>query len=261
MRDINAMTEQDFRQVRQHGAADALVEMPDPDPGTRTLARVAEPGALSVQKLQERRLIHRHDSVRIQADAFRELRTRLLELGGDRSFVTLVASIGPGCGGSFVARNLAVAFAFDESKKSLLIDCDARHPAQHTALGIESIEHGLIDYLEDPSIDIGDVLYPTGVPRLGMIPSGRIREITGESFSSLRMRTMIDSLRGRYNDRYVILDGPSVQGSPDARILSDLADFVVLVAGYGRVTSAAVEKTIANFPPEKLAGVVFNNNL
>lgn len=260
MRDINAMTEQDVQQGRLARTADAPGESQEPASGVRGLARFTEPDPLSVQKLQERRLIHRHDSVRVQADAFRELRTRLLALGGDQSFVTLVASIGPGCGGSFVARNLAVAFAFDESKKSLLIDCDARHPAQHTALGIEAVDRGLIDYLEDPSIDIGDILYPTGVPRLGMIPSGRIREITGESFSSLRMRSMIDSLRGRYNDRYVILDGPSVQGSPDARILSDLADFVVLVVGYGRITSGVVEKTISNFPPEKLAGVVFNNN-
>lgn len=259
MHDINAMTEQNLQKLPRDPVAEGPGATRDPAPGIRSLARFTEPAALSVQKLEERRLIHRHDSVRIQADAFRELRTRLLALGGAQSFVTLVAPIGPGCGGSFVARNLAVAFAFDESKKSLLIDCDARHPSQHTALGIEASAGGLMDYLDDPSIDISDVLYPTGIPRLGMIPSGRTREITGESFTSFRMRTMIDSLHGGYNDRYVILDGPSVQGSPDARILSDLADLVVLVAGYGRVTTAAVEKTMAGFPPEKLAGVVFNN--
>lgn len=259
MPDANAMTEQDLQQAPITLAADDPGATPDTARDGRTLARFAEPKAMSVQKLEERRLIHRHDSVRVQADAFRELRTRLLGLGGDRSFVTLVASISPGCGGSFVARNLAAAFAFDESKTSLLIDCDARHPAQHTAFEIDATNGGLIDYLEDPSIDIGDVLYPTGVPRLRLIPSGRIREITGESFTSFRMRTMIDSLRGRYDDCYVIIDAPSVQGSPDARILSDLADFVVLVAGYGRVTPGVVTKTIANFPPDKLAGVVFNN--
>ncbi|MGY0798318.1 polysaccharide biosynthesis protein [Lysobacter sp. A286] len=254
------MTKPSLKQVPLASVVDGAGAIRDPAPEPRTLARFTGPNALSVQKLEERRLIHRHDSVRVQADAFRELRTRLLALGGDQSFVTLVAPIGRGCGGSFVARNLAAAFAFDESKKSLLIDCDARYPAQHTALGIEATEGGLMDYLEDPSIDVSDVLYPTGLPRLDMIPSGRTREITGESFTSFRMRAMIDSLRGRYNDRYVILDGPSVQGSPDARILSDLADFVVLVAGYGRVTMAAVEKTMGSFPPEKLAGVVFNNS-
>ncbi len=47
-------------------------------------------------------------------------------------------------------------------------------------------------------------------------------------------------------------------GSPDARILSDLADFVVVVAGYGRDTPTAINQAVANFEPSKLAGVVFN---
>ena len=87
----------------------------------------------------------------------------------------------------------------------------------------------------------------------------RVREITGESFSSLRMRSLVDSLRSTHGNRYLVLDGPPVLKSPDARILSDLADLVVLVAGYGRVTTEQIEKAAANFEPEKLAGVVFND--
>ena len=65
-------------------------------------------------------------------------------------------------------------------------------------------------------------------------------------------------MRHRYPDRYLFLDGPTIKGSPDARILSDLADFVVVVAGYGRDTPAAISQAVAHFEPEKLAGVVFN---
>lgn len=225
----------------------------------RSLALLDEPKALATHELEERRVIHRNDSGREQADAFRELRTRLLAAGGERNFVTLVAPVGHGCGGSFVARNLAAAFAFDDTKTSLLIDCDALHPSQHTALRVDTTSGGLMDYLEDGSLDVGKILYRTGVPRLRLIPSGRQRETTGESFSSFRMRAMIDSLRSRYPDRYLILDSPSVLGSPDARILSELADMVVLVAGYGLVTAEKIEAALASFPPEKVAGVVFNH--
>jgi protein-tyrosine kinase len=69
---------------------------------------------------------------------------------------------------------------------------------------------------------------------------------------------VVDSLRGRYPDRYLFLDGPAIKNSPDARILSDLADFVVVVAGYGRDTPASINQAVANFEPNKLAGVVFN---
>lgn len=227
--------------------------------GTRSIVRASEPQALTTRALEDRRLIHRNDSARVQADAFRDLRTRLLALGGDRNFVTLVAPVVPGCGASFVARNLAAAFAFDATKLATIVDCDALRPAQHAALGVEADTGGLMDYLDGSLDEISQVHYRTGLPRLYLVPSGGAREITGESFSSMRMRALVDSLRSNHANRYLVLDSPPVLKSPDARILSDLADLVVLVAGYGRVTTDQIEKAAANFEPEKLAGVVFND--
>ena len=224
---------------------------------SRSIARMAEPHALTPRQLDEKRLIHRDDSVRPQADAFREIRTRLLALGGDQNFVTMIAPVSPGSGGSFVARNLAASFAFDEPKTALLIDCNPRHAAQHKALGTEP-GPGLIDYLDHPAMGMEPIIHRTGIPRLRLIPSGKPRETSGEYFSSFRMRAALDSLRCRYPDRYLFLDGPAVKGSPDARILSDLADFVVLVAGRGRDTPATIQQAVSNFDPNKLAGVVFN---
>ncbi len=224
---------------------------------SRSIARMIEPAALKPRQLEQRRLIHRDDALRPQADAFREVRTRLLAMGGEHNFITMVAPVSSGSGGSFVARNLATAFAFDEARTALLIDCDLRHPMQHRAFATDGAP-GLIDYLDHPSIGIEPILYRTGIPRLRLIPAGKSREMSGEYFSSFRMRAVLDSLRCRYADRYLFLDGPATKGSPDARILSDLADFVVLVAGYGHDTPAAINQAAANFDPEKLAGVVFN---
>ena len=217
-------------------------------------------GALAPLQLEQRRMIHREESVRQQSDAFREIRTRLLGLAGPQNFVTLVVSVSPGSGGSFVACNLATAFAFDEAKTSLLIDCNLRYPDQHRKLGVSPATGGLIDLLELPKVGTDSIIYRTGVPRLRLIPAGKVRENSGEYFSSFRMRTLIDSLRCRYSDRYIFLDGPAIKGSPDARILSDLADFVIVVAGYGRDTPSAISQSVANFEPEKLAGVVFNQS-
>jgi len=225
---------------------------------TRSIARIVEPNALAPSRLEERRLIHRDASVREQADAFREIRTALLALGGGNNFITMVAPVSSRSGGSFVARNLAAAFAFDEAKTALLIDCDLRHPSLHRDLVVEPDRGGLIDYLDHPAIGVETILYHTGIPRLRLIPAGRERETSGEYFTSFRMRAMLDSLRSRYADRYLFLDGPAVAGSPDAQILADLADFVVLVAGSGRDTANAIQKAVAKFEPNKLAGVVLN---
>ena len=225
-----------------------------------SIARMNEgAGGLAPLQLEERRLIHREESVRRQSDAFREIRTRLLGIAGQQNFVTLVVSVSPRSGGSFVSRNLAAAFAFDEAKTSLLIDCNLRYPSQHKALGVEPLAGGLIDFLEQPALGIAPVLYRTGIPRVRLIPAGKARENSGEYFSSHRMGTLLDSLSSRYPDRYLFLDGPAIKGSPDARILSDLADFVVVVAGYGRDTPAAISQAVTNFDPEKMAGVVFNH--
>ncbi len=214
---------------------------------------------LTPRALEERKLIHRNDSVRAQADAFRGLRTKLLALGQERNFITLVAPVQQGCGGSFVARNLAAAFAFDETKTALLVDCDALHPAQNGALGVDVANGGMMDYLDGSITDLSAIQYDTGLARLRLIPSGTPRETAGEYFSSSRMRMMIDSLRGTHPNRYLILDSPPVLNSPDARILSDLADLIVVVAGYGQVTVDRIDEAASSFDPGKLAGVVFNN--
>jgi len=171
----------------------------------------------------------------------------------------MVVPVSPKSGGSFVARNLALAFAFDEAKTSLLIDCNLRYPAQQEALGVARGSEGLINFLEQPSIGIKSIIYETGIPRLRLIPAGSTRENSAEYFSSFRMRAVVDSLRCRYPDRYLFLDGPAVKGSPDARILSELADQVVVVAGYGRDTPAAISQAVASFDSNKVAGVVFNH--
>ena len=226
---------------------------------SHAIAGMAEANVLAPAQLEGRRLIHRDESVRRQSDAFREIRTRLLGMADGQNFVTLMVAVSPRSGSSFVARNLAAAFAFDETKTSLLIDCNLRYPGQHKALGVDPASGGLIDFLEAPDRGIEPMIYQTGIPRMRLIPTGKARENGAEYFSSAPMRTALDELRVRYPDRYIFLDGPAIEGSPDARILSDLADFVVVVSGYGRDTPKAISQATASFDPGKLAGVVFNH--
>ena len=213
---------------------------------------------LSPRQLEERKIIHRAESLREEADAFRELRTRLCAEQEGPAFVTLVVAVSSGCGGSFVARNLAAAFAFDETKSALLVDCNARHPSQADVFGLPEDSAGLKLYLDDNRATLAAVVRPSGLPGLEILPWGQRREDAGDAFGSTRMRMLLDSLRAQDDRRYVILDGPAVNDGPDAAILSGLADRVVLVAAYGLVTPEAVRTAVANFPAEKVAGVVFN---
>lgn len=194
-----------------------------------------------------------------QLDGFRELRTRLLGMAqalGIDYFTTLIVPVSPGAGASFVARNLAAAFTLQERLIALLVDCNLRHPTQHLALGSRSDDGGLFDFLESPHAAFDRLVRPTGVPGLHLIQAGRLPAQPREYFSSQTMRMVMNALRQM--QCYVFLDGPPCKGAPDARILSELVDFVILVTGYGRDTTDEIAQAAAMFDPAKFAGVVFN---
>lgn len=239
---------------------DDAVGEPNTSRLSHPIVRTGDATALTPQQLQDRSIIHRTAVASPEVEAFRDLRTKLLAMV-DGTFVAMVVPVSAGCGGSFVARNLAAALAFDETRSALLFDCDLRHPSQQATMRIEAKHGGLIDYLEDDRADLETLVYPTGVPRLHLVPTGKTRETGAEYFSSYRMRLMIDTLRSRHPDRYLVLDAPPVLGSPDARILSEIADVVILVAGYGRDRPSAIAQAAASFDPAKFAGVVFNEGV
>lgn len=227
-------------------------------PAEHALASFETRPPLTQPQLEERSLICNSPVPTADVNAFREMRTRLLSAGGGRSFVTLVCPVSSGSGGSYVCRNLAAAFAFDETKSAVLVDCNLYNPSQHATMQIETARGGLVDYLCDPSSESGEVCYETGVPRLRLIPTGSLDKRGGEFFTSPRMRLLLDALRNRTPAPYVFLDGPPVRGAPDSQILADHVDLVVLVAGYGRDTPAAIQRAAAQFDPNKFAGVVLN---
>lgn len=191
-----------------------------------------------------------------QIDRFRELRTRLLEMGQGvrlQRFTTLVVPLISGSGGSFVARNLAASFTMEGRGNSLLIDCNLHRPSQHLAFRMDS-ETGLFAFLEAPHGNFERLAQPTTLPGLGLITAGKAR--FREYFSSQPMRGLMHTVR--QTDCFAFLDGPAVKGSPDARILSDLADFVILVVSYGKGTADEIAEAAASFDKNKFAGVVFN---
>ena len=222
------------------------------------IQQMAEPAPKPARDLDARGIIRHDMAARRQADVFRDLRTQLLALGRGRNFVTLVAPVSHGSGASLVATNLAAAFAFDASKTALLIDCNLRKPVLHERLGVRAENGGLTDFLESTTIGVERIIYPTGIRRLRLIPGGDRRESCGEFFSSYRMLGLIGNLRARYPDRYLILEAPAISSSPDARILSELADMVVIVAGHGVDSVAAVEDALSGLDPARVAGVVLN---
>lgn len=255
---------------RAHGSNDHGLSLAAPGDTGRTLQvhalaremikRMHEPEPMPLAEYDARGLIRRDMRERRHADAFRDLRTQLIARLEGRNGVILVAPVSPGSGASYVAMNLAAAFAFDESRTALLVDCNLRDPALDARLGVDASTGGLTEFLDgDGGLTIERLIRPTGVPRLRLIPAGAAREASSEYLSSYRLRGLVEHLRARYPDRYVVLDAPAIGTSPDARILAQLADAAVVVAGYGADTPDAINAAVMTLEASKVAGVVFND--
>ena len=212
---------------------------------------------LATEDLDEKKIIHPQMRDKKILNVFREIRTKLIQKVGSKNFTLLVTSICGEGGATFVSTNLAASFALDHGKTALIVDCNLYSPSSDDL--VEGADLGFSDFLQDPSISLEEVIYATGIPRLRLVPAGSATDIGPEYYTSYRMKQFVEELSGRYADRYVILDAPPIGSTADARILSDLVDFVVLVVPYGMVTSEQVKTAVESVADEKLVGVIFNN--
>ncbi len=230
----------------------------DSKKGRQQIRKMAEVKLLDNDELSARNIIYPGMSNRGVLNTFRDLRTKLVKRTPKKNFVLMVTSVAEEGGASLTALNMAAAFSLDPAKTSILIDCNLYDPSVESLLTITP-DYGLSDYLEDPALDIDDIIYSSGIPRLRIVPIGSRVEAGSELFSSARMEEMIESMKSRYHDRFIVLDVPSLSTSSDARILSEVCDVALLVVPYGKVTEDQVLAGIEAIGEEKLAGVIFNN--
>jgi len=225
------------------------------------LANMGEIKLFSDRQLEHLGIVHPRSKNRKMVDAMRQLRTKLYSLKKDGNFSVLISSVVPSGGSSFVALNLASTIAFDKSKTSLLVDANLHDPVLHKLLKLigRPESHGLQEYLESPDLGIENIVSPSGIPRMRIIPMGKHHEFSNEHFSSGRYKQLMIDIKERYDNRFVIVDGPSVSSSADAKILSDLCDYTVLVVPYGGVTPGVLDSVVDELDDRKLAGIVIND--
>ncbi len=222
------------------------------------IKQMAEANLFENWELDARKIIHPGMHNKEALNAFRELRTQLVQKTKKKNFVLLVSSICQGGGGSFVSINLGAAIALDQTKTALVIDCNLYEPTVSELLTVTP-DYGLTDYLQDPTVGIEDIIYASGIQRLRIIPVGTFTEGGAEHFSSDKMHAFIQSLKERYPDRFIIIDAPPVTTAVESRIISELSDMALLVVPYGKVTASQIQSGIASVGEEKLAGLVYNN--
>jgi Mrp family chromosome partitioning ATPase/uncharacterized protein involved in exopolysaccharide biosynthesis len=197
----------------------------------------------------------------LMAESIRELRTSLRVILHDVPCpVIVVTSPEPGDGKTFVAANLAAAWAMSGSKV-IVISADFRRPRLEELFGLETTGlPGLADLIESnwkeseegggPRRPLGDddrssvssLLVESGIWGLQVLPAGTRLDNPSELFGSPGMQPVLDQLPLLAD--IVLVDTPPVLAVPDTAILGSLAYGAVVVASEGRTGRHDLERTV-----------------
>ena len=164
------------------------------------------------------------------SEAYRSLRTALLLSSAHQLRVVALTSAHSGEGKTATAANLAVVMA-QLGRQVLLIDADLRKPRMHRVFNLSNRE-GLVHCLTGGE-PLEQLIQPTGVNGLFLLPSGTIPPNPSELLASDRMRELLEVAQRRFD--LVIVDTPPLLAVTDAAVLGSMVDGVVLCLHAGRV--------------------------
>jgi protein-tyrosine kinase len=246
--------------LRQAAAQDSPPLMKEPEPA----AHPAEPAPAKPKRIpiplpdyMGANLVAEFAAKSFAAEQFRMLRTNLLfPSNGKSPRCILVTSALPDEGKSFVSANLAITFAQNIDKHVLLVDCDMRKPSIHTLFGYAAAP-GLSDHLAHRR-PLEELILKTTYERLRILPGGAPPPNPAELLSSNRMADLVDEIRYRYDDRYIIIDSPPPQLTSETSAMARLVDAILLVIRSGRTKRELIEEVVDKLGKEKIAGIIAN---
>jgi capsular exopolysaccharide synthesis family protein len=162
------------------------------------------------------------------AEAYRRLRVNLMSAGREMPLRTLlVAAAGTDADKASAVANLAVTFA-RVGKRVILVDCDLRHPAQHTLFGLGNAA-GVTTAIRDEVAPVP--LQVTSVPDLRVLTSGPAVDSPSDLIASPAMGRLIARLCEEAD--VVLFDAPPVTLATDAAELGVQVDGVLLTVAAG----------------------------
>ena len=192
-------------------------------------------------------------------DFYKVLRVQIMRVAKAKGWkVIMVTSATPGEGKTVTTINLAMTFAKAYNQTVLLIDCDLRQQKVYRYMGIPG-DLGIIDYLVE-GCPLHEMIVWPRIEKMTVISGGRTVNESAELLGSPKMRALIQEMKTRYADRYILLDAPPVLSGADALTLSSLVDGIVMVVEAGRTPLREIQEALALMPKEKFLGFVLNKH-
>lgn len=163
----------------------------------------------------------------VSAELFRTLRTnlRFMQPKDVKCPVLLVTSSVNGEGKSYVATNLAISLTL-LGKRVALVGLDIRKPMLANYMELSN-QGCLTSYVAEDSYTVDDLILPSGIANLDVLPSGVVPPNPSELLQSEKLDQLFVELRQRYD--YVIVDSAPVALVGDSYLLHRLVDMTLYV--------------------------------
>ena len=178
----------------------------------------------------------------LMSETFRNVRTNLQFMLENGKNVILVTSTVSGEGKSFVSANLAISLSL-LGKKVVIVGLDIRKPGLNKVFNIPRKEHGITQYLTNPTLNLIDLVQPSDINKnLYILPGGTVPPNPTELLARDGLEKAVEILKKNFD--YVVLDTAPVGMVTDTLLIGRVADLSVYVcrADYTR----KVEFTLVN---------------
>lgn len=156
----------------------------------------------------------------------------------------LITSANPNEGKTFCAVNLALSLAAEEDHEVLLVDADFAKPSVLSTLGLAGRE-GFMDALANPAISVEDLIIPTDVKNLSVLPAGIQTTRDAEYLASDRTVEVLDRLTENAPHRIIIFDSPPVLAASPAAVLAQQVGQTVVVVRADKTTENALREAVS----------------
>jgi protein-tyrosine kinase len=194
-----------------------------------------------------------------EIDCYKMLRAQIMQHTKIRGWNTvMITSAVPGEGKTVTAINLAMTFAKAYDQTVLLVDCDLRQQKVYRYMGIDS-NLGIVDHLVEGR-PLNEMIIWPGIAKMTLISGGRTVNESAELLGSARMKAMVEEMKARYTDRYILLDAPPILSGADALTLSSLADGLFMVVEASRTPLKEIQEALDLMPKDKFLGFVLNKH-
>ena len=170
----------------------------------------------------------------LMSETFRNVRTNLQFMLEQGKNVILVTSTISGEGKSFVSANLAISLSL-LGKKVVIVGLDIRKPGLNKVFNIPKKEHGITQFLTNPTINLMDLVQSSDINKnLFILPGGTVPPNPTELLARDGLEKAVETLKQNFD--YVILDTAPVGLVTDTLLIGRVADLSVYVcrADYTR---------------------------